>query len=410
MSLEEATDALEDLLRDAVACRMISDVSLGAFLSGGIDSSTIVALMRAVSSEPVQTFSIGYHERKYNEAEHAKAIAKHLGTDHTELYVTPEDCLEVIPKLATLYDEPFADYSQIPTFLVSQLARRKVTVALSGDGGDELFGGYSRYLRNLKDWDKQVAWRHVPGVLRQGLASMMTHVGSHGRGMLGQRFGERLRKLEKRGKRLTPVASTAAMHARLRATIDQADQLVLGARAVPSSLTDASGWAGVADPMLGMMLVDFTTYMADDILTKVDRASMGVSLEVRCPLLDPRVVEFAWTLPTSMRIGPKGGKHILQNLLARHVPRALFERPKQGFNVPLEEWLRGPLRDWAEALLDESRLRQEGHFRPQAVQRIWQSHLSGRRQRTFLLWSLLSFQAWRENWVSDHARAVGAAA
>jgi asparagine synthase (glutamine-hydrolysing) len=186
---------------------------------------------------------------------------------------------------------------------------------------------------------------------------------------------------------------------------------VLGARPVPSGLTDADGWTGVADPLLGMMLVDFTTYMADDILTKVDRASMGVSLEVRCPLLDPRVIELAWSLPSSMRMGPQGGKHILQNLLGRHVPRALFERPKQGFNIPIEEWLRGPLRDWAEALLDEHRLHQEGFFRPRPVRRIWEEHLSGRRPRTFLVWSLLTFQAWHETWIQgDHAMRVGAAA
>lgn len=201
------------------------------------------------------------------------------------------------------------------------------------------------------------------------------------------------------------------MHARLRARVERAEELVIGARPAPCALTDPSSWADVADPLLGMMLVDFTTYMADDILTKIDRASMGVSLEVRCPLLDPRVIELAWSLPPSMRLGPKGGKHILQNLLARHVPRELFERPKQGFNVPLEEWLRGPLRDWAETLLDERRLRREGFLRPQAVRRIWLDHLSGRRPCTFLLWSLLTFQAWHETWAGgDHAMPIGAAA
>jgi asparagine synthase (glutamine-hydrolysing) len=425
MSLEQATDALEDVLRDAVACRMIADVSLGAFLSGGIDSSTVVALMQAVSSKPVQTFSIGFHEAKYNEAAHAKAIAQHLRTDHTELYVTPDDCLEVIPQLPTLYDEPFADYSQIPTFLVSRLARSKVTVALSGDGGDELFGGYNDYAKNLRDWQRQLSfWRHCPPAVRRGVASLLTGAGQSGRQMLGiddpadakagalrTRLAKKLGKLEKRGKRILPFDSGAEMHAKLRARVDPADQLVLGARPLPCGLTNPDGWAGVADPLLGMMLVDFTTYMADDILTKVDRASMGVSLEVRCPLLDPRVIELAWSLPPSMRIGPTGGKQVLQNLLARHVPRALFERPKQGFNIPIEEWLCGPLRDWAEALLDEHRLHQEGFFRPRAVRRIWEEHVSGRRPRTFVLWSLLTFQAWHETWITgDHAMMVGAAA
>jgi asparagine synthase (glutamine-hydrolysing) len=412
MTLEQATDALEEVLRDAVACRMIADVSLGAFLSGGIDSSAVVALMCAVSSKPVQTFSIGFHEARYNEAAHAKAIAEHLGTDHTELYVTPDDCLEVIPKLPMLYDEPFADYSQIPTFLVSRLAGSKVRVALSGDGGDELFGGYHDYVKNLREWRRQLRfWRHLPPAVQRKLASLLTHLGSRGGGMLGAAIGEKLRKLEKRGRRLGPFDSGAAMHAGLRARVERADALVLGARAAPSGLTDPKRWADVADPLLGMMLVDFTTYMADDILTKVDRASMGVSLEVRCPLLDPRVVELAWSLPSSMRMGPGGGKHVLRNLLARHVPRALFERPKQGFNIPIEEWLRGPLRDWAEALLDEHRLHQEGYFRPRAVRRVWEEHLSGQRSRTFLLWSLLTFQAWHETWINaDHALPVGAAA
>ena len=423
ISLEAATDALEEVLREAVACRMIADVSLGAFLSGGIDSSTVVALMRSVSDKPVQTFSIGYHEARYNEAEYAKAIAEQLGTDHTELYVTPDDCLEVIPQLATLYDEPFADYSQIPTYLVSRLARQKVTVALSGDGGDELFGGYNDYSKNLRDWERQRAvWRHCPPALRRGLASLMTDLGQTGQRMLGvddpaaggagvlrARLAKKLGKLEKRARRITLSDSGAALHASLRARVERADQLVLGARPVASGLTDPSGWADVSDPLLGMMLVDFTTYMADDILTKVDRASMGVGLEVRCPLLDPKVIELAWSLPSSMRMGPRGGKHILQNLLARHVPRELFERPKQGFNVPLEEWLRGPLRDWAEALLDERRLHVEGYFRPRAVRQLWRDHLSGRRPRTFLIWSLLTFQAWHETWVGGN-RALGAAA
>lgn len=424
MSLEGATDRLEQLLRDAVARRMIADVSLGAFLSGGIDSSTVVALMQTVGTRPVQTFSIGYHEARYNEAQHAQAIAQHLRTDHTELYVTAADCLDVIPKLPTLYDEPFADYSQIPAYLVSQLARRNVTVALSGDGGDELFGGYGDYARNLRDWQRQLTlWRHCPPAVRQGLADLMIGFGQSGRRMLhseevaGQagwlraNLARKLGKLEKRARRITPFDSGAALHARLRARVDRADEMVQGARPAPSGLTDRSVWAGVSDPLLGMMLVDFTTYMADDILTKVDRASMGVSLEVRCPLLDPDVIAFAWSLPSTMRMGPKGGKHILQNLLARHVPRALFERPKQGFNIPIEEWLRGPLRDWAEDLLDAHRLHDEGFLEPQAVRRVWQEHVLGRRAHTFLLWSLITFQAWHETWIKGRpALTVGAAA
>jgi asparagine synthase (glutamine-hydrolysing) len=423
ISLEAATDAPEELLHEAVACRMIADVRIGAFLSGGIDSSTIVALMRSVSDKPVQTFSIGYHEARYNEAEYAKAIAKHLGTDHTELYVTRDDCLEVIPHLTTLYDEPFADCSQIPTYLVSRLARQKVTVALSGDGGDELFGGYIDYSKNLRDWKRRNAlWRHCPPALRRGFASLITDLTQTGQyvlrvddpsssalGVFRAKLAKKLDKLEKRGRPILLSDSGAELHASLWAQVERADQLVLGARPVASGLTDPSRWTGVSDPLLGMMLVDFATYLADDILTKVDRASMGVSLEVRCPLLDPKVIEFAWSLPSSMRMGHLGGKHILKNLLSRHVPRELFERPKQGFNVPLQEWLRGPLRDWAEALLDERRLHEDGYFQPRAVRQLWQDHLSGWRPRTSLVWSLLTFQAWHETWVGGH-QALGAAA
>jgi asparagine synthase (glutamine-hydrolysing) len=424
-SIDAATDTLEGLLRAAVTKRMIADVSLGAFLSGGIDSSTVVALMQSVSTKPVQTFAIGYHEAKYNEAEYAKAIARHLKTDHTELYVTPDDCLDVIPKLPTLYDEPFADYSQIPTYLVARLARQKVTVALSGDGGDELFGGYGDYVKNLRDWEAQLSvWQHCPTSVRRGLAGLMTNVGQGGRRMLGARdladpsagwlqakLAKKLRKLEKQGRRILPYDSGPALHARLRARVERADELVVGAHPVPSALTDSRCWADVSDPMLGMMFVDFVTYLADDILTKVDRASMGVSLEVRCPLLDPTIIEFAWSVPYSMRIGPNGGKLILRNLLARHVPRELFERPKKGFDVPIAEWLRGPLRDWAEALLDPHRLHQEGFLKAQAVRQVWQEHLSGQRSHAFLLWSLIMFQAWYDAWGrSDQTTITDAAA
>ncbi|MEM7021263.1 MAG: asparagine synthase (glutamine-hydrolyzing) [Pseudomonadota bacterium] len=424
MSREEATEALEEVLRQAVARRMIADVSLGAFLSGGIDSSVVVALMRTVSDQPVKTFSIGFHEAKYNEAEHARAIAQHLETDHTDLYVTPDDCLGVIPKLATMYDEPFGDYSQIPTYLVSRLARQSVTVALSGDGGDELFGGYSDYAKNLEHWQRQMSvWRRYPPWMRRQMAGVMTDLGRAGQRALGMgdftesvgpvraKIAKRLRKLEKRGRRILPFDTGAEMHARLRARVDPASQLVLGAEPADCGMTDAGRWAGVDDPLLGMMLVDFTNYMADDILTKVDRASMAVSLEVRCPLLDPKVIEFAWSLPDEMRMGPSGGKQILRDVLARHVPRDLFERPKQGFNVPLEEWLRGPLRDWAEALLDESRLRQEGYFRANEIRSMWRKHLSGEQPRTFVVWSVLMFQAWHETWINrDHSVSIEAAA
>jgi asparagine synthase (glutamine-hydrolysing) len=425
MSLDAATDTLEGLLRPAVTKRMIADVSLGAFLSGGIDSSTVVALMQSVSTKPVQTFAIGYHETEYNEAKYARAIAQHLKTDHTELYVTPDDCMDVIPKLPTLYDEPFADHSQIPTYLVARLARQKVTVALSGDGGDELFGGYDHYAKNLQHWERQLAvWQHYPTFVRRGLAGLMMNLGQGGRQMLGSmdlsdpgagwlraKLVRELRKLEKRGKRILPCDSGAEMHTRRRARVDRADRLVYGARLMPSGLTDSSRWAGVSDPVLGMMVVDFVTYLADDILTKVDRASMAVSLEVRCPLLDPKIIEFAWSVPSSMRFGPNGGKLILRNLLARYVPSELFERPKHGFKVPIAAWLRGPLRDWAEDLLDPHRLRQEGFLKAQAVRQVWQEHLAGWRSDASLLWGLIMFQAWYDAWGrSDHTTIKVAAA
>src|SRR5919106_841996 len=274
MSLEQATGALEDVLREAVSCRMVADVPLGAFLSGGIDSSTVVALMQSVSPAPVRTFTIGYHEAKYNEAEHARAIARHLRTEHSELYVTPADCLDVIPKLPTLYDEPLADYSQIPTYLVSRLARQEVTVALSGDGGDELFGGYTDYAKNLQHWQRQALWRLLPAWVRRGLAAMITSFGKDGRRALGcdadpsaysfrGRLIKRLGKLEKHARRISPFDNQVALHAALRARVVRADDLVVGARPLPSGLSDPGGWADVTDPLLGMMLVDFATYMAD---------------------------------------------------------------------------------------------------------------------------------------------------
>jgi asparagine synthase (glutamine-hydrolysing) len=412
MSPEAATSAVEDLLRAAVTKRMTADVGLGAFLSGGIDSSTVVALMQSISAKPVQTFAIGYHETKYNEAEYAKAIARHLKTDHTELYVTPADCLDVISKLPVVYDEPFADYSQIPTYLVSRLARQKVTVALSGDGGDELFGGYEAYVHDLRDWQRQLMlWQHCPSFARRGLTALIANLGPGGRRLLRPRKGadasvgwvraklaNKLRRVEQRGRRILPHGTGAELHARLRAHVARADELVIGARPVASALTDPRHWADVSDPVLAMMFVDFVTYLTDDVLTKVDRASMGVSLEVRCPLLDPAIVVFAWRLPSSMRIGPNGGKLIMRNLLARYVPRDLFERPKRGFNVPIVEWLRGPLRDWAEDLLDPRRLHEQGFLNARAVRQVWQEHLAGRQPHAFLVWSLIMFQAWYEVW------------
>jgi asparagine synthase (glutamine-hydrolysing) len=387
---------------------MVADVSVGAFLSGGVDSSVVVALMQAHASRPVKTFSIGFTEEPYNEAKYAQAIANHLGTDHTELYVTPTDCMDVIPKLPTLYDEPLGDYSQIPTYLVSALARRDVTVALSGDGGDELFAGYNSYPPALARWNEAYGdagnW---PLPLRKHAAPRLVDFARTGQEVLERnamlpakmrrKMGKRLRNLERN---LAPlvVDDPAEVYAQHRRRTTNPDDLVVGAKGLPSRMTESSDWAKVDDPLLAMQHLDFITYMVDDILVKVDRASMACSLEVRCPMLDPAVIALAWKLPQDLRLAPDGGKPVLRSVLANYVPRHLFERPKQGFDVPLALWLREPLRDWAESLLDEGRLRAEGYLQPEAVRTVWRQHLSGEREHTFLLWSILMFQAWLEQW------------
>jgi asparagine synthase (glutamine-hydrolysing) len=405
-SLEDATDALESLLKDAVGKRMIADVSLGALLSGGIDSSTVVALMQTQSDRPVKTFCIGFHEAKYNEAGHAAAVARHLGTDHHELFVTPQDSLDLIPRLPELYDEPFADSSQIPTFIVSALARSQVTVALSGDGGDELFAGYNIYRRCLKQWEK---WKRFPPGIRQRLAGWMRHAASRpwmadpaGDGP-DPRRGRRQKYAAKLAKRaaLLRGATPVEMLAEKRSHWDTLGELVPGARDLPFVLSDPGRWADVGDPLQVMMQADMEGYMTDDILVKVDRASMAVALEVRCPLLDWRVVEFALTLPDELRIGSGGGKRVLRSVLARHVPPALTERPKAGFGVPITEWVRGPLREWVESLLDERAMASEGLLDGRTVRRVWRQHLSGSHNHEQLLWSILMFRAWRAHWV-DH--------
>lgn len=406
--IKTATSIAKSVLSGAVAARMVADVSVGAFLSGGVDSSVVVALMQAQATRPVKTFSIGFTEEAYNEAEHAKAVAEHLGTDHTELYVTPADCMDVIPKLPTLYDEPLGDYSQIPTYLVSALARREVTVALSGDGGDELFAGYSSYPAALERWNAAHGGRRRwPEPVRKHALPHLIELARSGQdavtasailpAKMRRRMGKRFRNLEKN---LAPLAvgGPAEVYARHRQRTTRPDELVIGAREIPTRLTESADWANVDDPLLAMQQLDFITYMVDDVLVKVDRASMACSLEVRCPMLDPAVIEMAWQLPRSLRLGPDGGKPVLRSVLANYVPRHLFERPKRGFDVPLALWLRGPLRDWAESLLDESRLHAEGYMRPDAVRNIWSQHLSCEHEHTFLIWSILMFQAWLEQW------------
>lgn len=395
----EAVDALEALLKDAVRQQMMADVPLGAFLSGGIDSSTVVALMQAQSQRPVKTFTIGFNEKGYNEAVHAKAVAQHLGTEHTELYVTPQQALDVIPKLPQLYSEPFSDSSQIPTFLVSQLARQQVTVSLSGDAGDELFAGYNRYVLTRSLWNKL---QRLPRSLRRlGAAGIQAMSPASWNalckpvqpllsGSLRQaNMGDKLHK----GAAVLNARSVDELYLGL-VTHWEPDGLVLGATEPFTSLRGNPLTLDGLDEVQRMMVLDAVTYLPDDILTKVDRAAMGVSLETRVPFLDHRVVEFAWQLPQHLKLRGDMGKWVLREVLYRHVPKELIERPKMGFGVPIDSWLRGPLRDWAEDLLNESRLRQQGYLNPIPIRQKWAEHLSGKRNWQHHLWGVLMFQAW----------------
>jgi asparagine synthase (glutamine-hydrolysing) len=402
----EALDELDALLNSSIAMRMDADVPLGAFLSGGIDSSLIVAIMQANSHQPVKTFTIGFEDEAFNEAQSAKAVAKHIGTEHTELYVTPQEAMGVIPRLPALYDEPFADSSQIPTFLVSQLARRHVTVSLSGDGGDELFGGYSTYFYG-RSVNEKISW--MPRGLRAAAAKSIRPLSKIDWNSLLERFPsitpgflkgrDPTRVLQK----LTAILSVHEREKLYRVLLSywmDPASVVLNARERTTPLTKQEGWAKLEDFVHIMMYLDTVMYLPDDILAKVDRAAMGVSLETRVPLLDHRVIEFAWRLPLSMKIKGNAGKGPLRQLLHRYVPKELVDRPKKGFSVPIDNWLRGPLRPWAEELLSESRLNQEGYFSAAPIRQKWSEHLAGRHNWQPQLWAVLMFQAWL-----DHQKA-----
>ena len=388
----EAVSRLEELLRDSVRQQMVADVPLGAFLSGGVDSSTIVALMQAQSDRPVRTFTIGFNEASHDEAGHAKAVAYNLGTIHTELYVSPQQALEVIPRLPTLYDEPFSDSSQIPTFLVSQLTRQHVTVSLSGDAGDELFGGYNRYF-TVMDYLRKL--KRLPPYARRSLAWAIEAIP-----LSVWDVPMRMARIERRAERIRKTVEILGapnpefLYRRRVSHWQHPSDLVIDATEPPTVLTDCAAWPELADFEHRMMYLDAISYLPDDILVKVDRAAMSVSLETRVPFLDHRVVEFAWRLPLSMKIRNGRGKWILRELLYKHVPEELVDRPKMGFGVPIDSWLRGPLRDWAEALLNESRLQQEGVFNPGPIRRKWEEHLNGRCNWQYHLWDVLMFQAW----------------
>jgi asparagine synthase (glutamine-hydrolysing) len=393
----EAVDALDQLLRHAVSQQMVADVPLGAFLSGGIDSSTIVSLMQAQSSRPVRTFSIGFGEQFFNEAVHARGVAQHLKTEHTELYVTPADALAVIPQLAGLYDEPFADASQIPTYLVSRLARRAVTVSLSGDGGDELFAGYRAYRLAHAIW-KRLRW--LPPVMRRAAAGMLASVTPHGWEQVfaglplrlrGQASGDRVHKL---AELIHDVQDVETTYDSLVSRWKHVHTLVPGMPLDSSGGEVRTHWEYPASPIDRLMYQDQMRYLPDNILAKVDRASMGSSLESRAPLLDHRIVEFAWRVPMRMKLRQGQGKWLLRQVLYRYVPAELIERPKMGFCVPIGDWLRGPLRDWAEDLLDEMKMTQQGFLNSQPVLRKWREHVSGNRNWQDHLWHVLMFQDW----------------
>ncbi len=393
---EEAGDRLEALLRDSVRRQMVADVPLGAFLSGGVDSSTVVALMQAEGTRATKTFTIGFEDAAFDEAGFAREVARHLGTEHTELYVTPADALKVVPGLPALYDEPFADASAIPTYLVSCLARRSVTVSLSGDGGDELFGGYAWYPRTDQVWGRV---RRVPRPLRRALAAALAGPAVLGAAALGRSVAparvaraasaDRLLRL---AELLRRSAGPEDVHRVLLSMWGDDPRLVLGA-GPRGAATDGPAPRTGLDDVARVMLHDTETYLPDDILVKVDRASMGASLEARAPFLDHRVVEFAWTLPTAYKLRAGRGKLPVRRVLYRHVPRELIERPKRGFSVPVADWLRGPLRGWAEGLLAEERIRREGFLDPAPVRAMWREHLDG-RNREATLWNVLMFQAW----------------
>jgi asparagine synthase (glutamine-hydrolysing) len=400
----DAIDRLDALLGDAVARRMVADVPLGAFLSGGIDSSTVAALMQAHSARPVRTYTIGFHERDHDESRYAKEVARHLGTAHTELHAEPQHALDVIPALPEMFDEPFGDSSQIPTYLVAKLTRAHVTVALSGDGGDEVFGGYNRYFR-AEALRRLTAW--APPPVRRAAAALIARPAPATWDRLLAALPQRLR-LPQAGDKMAKLAGILAggdldaMYRLLVTHWEAPERLVPGAREPRGPLWDDGLAAELPDYVERMQFLDTVTYLPDDILTKVDRASMAVALEARVPCLDHRVVEFAWRLPPHLKIRDGQGKWLMRRLLDRYVPRRLIERPKQGFAVPVGHWLRDPLRDWAEDLLGERALAEDGLIDPAPIRHRWAEHLSGRRNWQYQLWGVLMLQAWRRT-----ARAAG---
>lgn len=390
-----ASQQLEELLTKVVGEQMVSDVPLGAFLSGGIDSSTVVALMQRQATQPVRTFSIGFREEGFNEAEHAAAVASHLGTEHTEFYATEQDALEVIPQLAQIYDEPFADSSQIPTYLVSRITREQVTVALSGDGGDELFCGYTRYPSTLSAWQNRT---NLKTRLKSSLSKLPAGPTSRLiRALVHSQKHRSLAAIRQRLDSLGALANTDSLSEFYRQRVSLwsfPEKALVKGDEPPYALTTSLPPQVPEESFKTLMWRDLTWYLPDDILVKVDRAAMACSLETRVPLLDHRIVEFALRLPTSLNMDNGVGKQLLRSVLHRHVPRELIDRPKQGFAVPIAAWLRGALRDWAEELLQPVKLKEEGYWNVDMVRWIWREHLSQREDYSFQLWGILIFQDW----------------
>jgi len=396
---------LEDLLIDSVSKRMVSDVPLGAFLSGGIDSSLVTSIMQSVSSTPVKTFTIGFHEEEYNEATSAKSVAEHLGTNHTELYVKPAAMQNVIPRLSDMYDEPFADSSQIPTFLISELTKKHVTVSLSGDGGDENFAGYNRYFWANRVWNKS---KNMPQMMRKMMASVIRSISPSGWEKLSKKgamfmpdifklrlFGDKAHKLAD----ILDFENEDDLYRKIISIWLNPKSIALNSTEPDTLINKFQDTANKLNFSEKMMRLDLETYLPDDILTKVDRASMAVSLEARVPLLDHRIVEFARKTDTSLKIKNGKSKWLLRKILYKYVPEEMIDRPKMGFGVPIDSWLRGPLREWAEELLDKKHMESDGILNPKPIRKMWEEHLSGKRSWQHQLWGVLMFQAWKKRWM-----------
>ncbi len=394
----DMVDNLETILSDCVKDRMVSDVPLGAFLSGGLDSSAIVSLMQKNSTTPVKTYTIGFEEQGFNEAEHAKDIAAHLGTDHHELYLKPEQALDLIPQMPHIYDEPFADASALPSYLISKFARDSVTVALSGDGGDEMFGGYNRHITGPKAWN--IAQNHIPAPLRAPLSDTIKTIPPHIWDKFRKKrpqFGNHMHKFAN----ILTKQSESDVYLSLVSTFQNPKEIMKDGYEEPIPLVDPALQIENLSFAEDMMYWDTLSYLNGDILPKVDRSSMATGLEARAPFLDRRIYDYVWRLPLDVKINNGQGKWLLRQLLKRHVPDTLFSRPKQGFSVPIAKWIREDLKDWAEDLLDEKFLQKQNLFDYKEVRTLWEQHLKGQGAHAQKLWTILMFQAWYKHWIEQ---------